>query len=130
VKHRYSIIGLSALWLLAAPAQSAPPADDFLPPVQASTPEQQQQLEQVKGSVQDVKDPATGQTTVQAQTAQDAINFVVNKHSAGAEMIKTGSGLGWVATGTGGYEVMENSTATRIAKRNAYSLPQRQEKAG
>jgi hypothetical protein len=57
---------------------------------------------------------------VQAQTAQDAINHVVNKHSPGAEMIKVGSGLGWVATGIGGYEVMENPTATRIAKRNAY----------
>lgn len=121
MKSYCSIPLLSALWLLAAPVQSAPPsADDFLPPVQASTPEQQQQLEQVKGPVQEVKDPATGQTAAQGQTAQDAINFVVNKHSAGAEMIKVGSGLGWVATGIGGYDVMENPTATRIAKRNAY----------
>jgi len=121
MKSYCSIPLLSALWLLAAPVQSAPPsADDFLPPVQASTPEQQQQLEQLKGPVQEVKDPATGQTAAQGQTAQDAINFVVNKHSAGAEMIKFGSGLGWVATGIGGYDVMENPTATRIAKRNAY----------
>ena len=111
---------LSAFWLIATPVQAAPSADDFLPPVQASTPEQQQQLEQVKGPVQEVKDPATGQTATEGKTAQDAINFVVNKHSAGAEMIKVGSGIGWVATGIGGYDVMENPTATRIAKRNAY----------
>ena len=121
MKSYCSIPLLSVLWLLAAPVQSAPPsADDFLPPVHASTPEQQQQLEQLKGPVQEVKDPATGQTAAQGQTAQDAIDFVVNKHSAGAEMIKFGSGLGWVATGIGGYDVMENPTATRIAKRIAY----------
>jgi hypothetical protein len=94
--------------------------DDFLPPVQANTPEQKYQLSQVQGSVQEVKDPATGQTAAEGKTAQDAINFVVNKHSTGAEMIKFGSGIGWVATGAGSYEVMKNSTATRIAKRNAY----------
>lgn len=121
MKTYFSIPLLSTLWLLAAPVQSAPPsADDFLPPVQASTPEQQQQLEQVKGPVQEVKDPATGQTAAEGKTAQDAINFVVNKHSVGAEMVKFGSGMGWVATGAGSYEVMENPTATRIAKRNAY----------
>lgn len=121
MKVYFSILFLSALWLLAAPVQSAPPsADDFLPPVQASTPEQQQQLSQAQGPVQEVKDPATGQPAAEGKTAQDAINYVVNKHSAGAEMVKFGSGIGWVATGAGGYEVMENPTATRIAKRNAY----------
>jgi hypothetical protein len=121
MKSYCSIPLVSALWLLASPVYAAPPsADDFLPPVQASTPEQQQQLEQVKGPVQEVKDPATGQIVAEGKTAQDAINFVVNKHAAGVEPIKFGSGIGWVATGTGGYDVMENPTATRIAKRNAY----------
>lgn len=121
MKVYFSILFLSTLWLSALPVQAAPPsADDFLPPVQASTPEQQKQLGQVQGPVQEVKDPTTGQTAAEGKTAQDAINYVVNKHSAGAEMIKFGSGIGWVATGMGGYDVMENSTATRIAKRNAY----------
>lgn len=121
MKPFFSIPLLSVLWLIAAPVQSAPPsADDFLPPVQAGTPEQQQQLEQVKNPVQEIEDPVTGQTAAEGKTVQDAINFVVNKHSAGAEMVKFGSGMGWVATGIGGYEVMENPTATRIAKRNAY----------
>ena len=45
MKH-YLYISISfGLWLLTVPAQAAPPsADDFLPPVQASTPEQQQHL--------------------------------------------------------------------------------------
>lgn len=117
----HSISFLCALIFLTTVGYAAPPsADDFLPPVQAGTPEQQQQLEQVKSPVQEVKDPATGQTAAEGKTAQDAINFVVNKHAAGAEMVKFGSGIGWVTTGTGGYEVMENPTATRIAKRNAY----------
>lgn len=120
-KHNFNIPALTTLWLLATPVPAAPPsADDFLPPIQASTPEQQQQLSQIQAPVQQVTDQATGKTAAQGQTAQDAINFIVNKHSAGAEMIKFGSGLGWVATGIGGYEMMENPTATRIAKRNAY----------
>ena len=74
----------------------------------------------MQSPIQEVKDPATGQTAAEGQTAQDTINFVVNKHSARAEMIKVGSGIGWVATGIGAYDVMDNPTATRIAKRNAY----------
>lgn len=118
----YCIISLlSTIWLLALPVHSAPPsADDFLPPVQAGIPEQQQQLSQVQGPVQEVKDPASGQTATEGKTAQDAINHAVNKHSPGAVMVKFGSGIGWVAVGAGGYEIMENPTATRIAKRDAY----------
>lgn len=115
------ILPVAIVGLLATSVQAAPlSADDFLPPVQASTPEQRQQLCQVRAPVQEAKDPASGQTAAQGQNAQDAINFVVNKHSAGAEMVKFASGLGWVATGAVGYEVMENPTATRISKRNAY----------
>ncbi len=116
MKPSFHLTLIAALCLLAAPvhAQSLS-ADDFLPPVQAAAPEQQQALTQVKGTV-----ASTGDTAVQAATAQDAINFIVNQHSPGAEMMRVGSGIGWVATGLGSYEVMENPTATRIAKRNAY----------
>ena len=65
---------LYASILLASTGQAAPSsADDFLLPVQASTPEQQQQLSQVQGPVQEVKDAATGQVAAQGQTAQDAV---------------------------------------------------------
>lgn len=95
-------------------------ADDFLPPATAESPTQAQELTQVKGQVKSVTDTATGEQVVKADTAQDAINHVVNQGSVGAEMVRFGSGLGWVATGQGGYESMPNPTATRIAKRNAY----------
>ena len=43
MKHYLYISVSFGLWLLTVPAQAAPTsADDFLPPVQASTPEQQQ----------------------------------------------------------------------------------------
>ena len=95
-------------------------SDDFLSPAQAQSPGQRQALAQVQGPVATIQDPATGQTAIQANTAQDAINHIVNKHSSGAEMMRFGSGIGWVSTGVGSYDVMENPTATRIAKRNAY----------
>ncbi|QVL50983.1 MAG: hypothetical protein KFB96_11585 [Thiocapsa sp.] len=111
----------TALCLLASPLPAQPlTADDFLPPVQAETVEQKQALTQVQGPVQEVQDAATGSTVVQAETAQDAINTVANRRAPGAEMVRFGSGIGWVATGMGGYELMENPTATRIAKRDAY----------
>lgn len=95
-------------------------ADDFLPPAVAENPAQAEELRRVKGQVESVSDTATGEQVVKADTAQDAINYVVNQGSVGAEMVRFGSGLGWVATGQGGYESMPNLTATRIAKRNAY----------
>jgi hypothetical protein len=115
-------VGLSmALSFSAVPLRAAPPsADDFLPPVQAASEEQRQALTQVQGPVEQVKDPVTGQNVVQAQSAQDAINSVVARRTAGSEMVRFGSGIGWVATGVGVYEVMENPTATRISRRNAY----------
>lgn len=121
MKPAFRLTFTAALCLLAAPihAQSLS-ADDFLPPVQAASSEQAQALTQVKGPVEEVKDPVTGDTVIQADTAQDAINSIVNQNSPGAEMIRVGSGIGWVATGMGSYEVMANPTATRISKRNAY----------
>ena len=110
-----------ALTCSAFSLQAAPPsADDFLPPIQAASPEQRQSLTQVQGPVEQIKDPVTGQNVVQAQSAQDAINTVVGKRAAGSEMVRFGSGIGWVATGVGVYEVMENPTATRISRRDAY----------
>ncbi|EIC23072.1 hypothetical protein [Thiorhodovibrio frisius] len=95
-------------------------ADDFLSPVAAATPAEAEELTTIEGPVQEIDDSVTGEQVVQAETAQDAINYVVNQRSVGAEMMRFGSGIGWVATGQGSYEVMENPTATRIAKRNAY----------
>ena len=95
-------------------------ADDFLPPLGAKTPAEQNALKEVKGPVKEQTDSVTGQPVVQADTAQDAINTVLAKRTAGTEMIRFGSGIGWVATGVASYEVLANPTATRISRRNAY----------
>lgn len=122
MKKLHCFVLLSTLlYLPIALAQSQSiSSDDFLPLVQAASPEQKQTLAEVKGTVEEIKDPVTGNIAVQADTAQDAINTIVNRRSPGAEMMRFGSGIGWVSTGAGSYEVMENPTATRIAKRNAY----------
>jgi hypothetical protein len=103
-----------------APAFAQVTADDFLPPVQ--------------GGPTDVKEPAKVKVegkVVSGPTAQDAINTAVNKNIEGAKegdaevgtnMVKFPSGLGFVATGAGTYRTMENPTATRIAKRQAYVI--------
>ena len=45
-----------------------------------------------------------------------------DKIEIGAKIIKTPSGIGFVATGIGAYRTMENPIATRIAKRKAYVI--------
>jgi hypothetical protein len=89
-------------------------ADDFLPVAQ--------------GGPKDVKQPekvAMKGTTVTAATAQDAVNAAEQKNiddGMGARMVSFPSGLGFVATGMATYRAMENPTATRIAKRQAYVI--------
>lgn len=107
-------------WLTPALALAQVTADDFLPPVM--------------GGPSDVKQPdqvAMKGDTVQAATAQDAINVAVEKNveqlednieEVGARMIQLSSGLGFVATGAATYRTMENPVATRIAKRKAYVI--------
>lgn len=111
------LVGACLFALLPAHAQFS--ADDFLPPAQAQSAEDRQARMQIDGAVSRVNDAVLGDV-IQADRAQDAINFVVKQRSPGAEMMRFGSGVGWVATGHGTYEVMENPTATRIAKREAY----------
>ncbi len=115
-----SVLFASLLWLSATGLSFGQvTADDFLPPVQ--------------GGPVDVKAPDKvrfEKGVVVAATAQDAINAAVqqNKKDAhgekttevGARMVKFPSGLGFVATAAASYRVMENPTATQIAKRKAY----------
>ena len=95
--------------------------NDFLPPVQ--------------GGSTEVNNPDKVRVTddsIQASTAQDAINIAVqsNKRNIeegktaapelGAKMVRFPSGIGFVATGIGGYDTMKNEIATRLSKRTAY----------
>lgn len=101
-------------------------ADDFLPPIQAASPEQEQQTEQI-AQPEAVKEEkgASGEQVVSAATAQDAINAAV-KHTAvggGCEEVKFPSGFGFVASGVATYSsVMPNPTATLMDQRKAYQI--------
>lgn len=98
-------------------------ADDFLPPVQAATPEEQKAATDVKQPEAVKQEPAIdGKPATVAATAQDAVNAAV-KHipeAGGCEQIKFPSGFGWVSTGVSVYSVMPNKTATITAQRIAY----------
>lgn len=95
--------------------------DDFLPPVQAQSPEEAAELLQVKApdKVEVVQESEDG-AVVRAESAQDAFNVVVDQKKVGCVRAQFGSGFGWVATGMGTYERMEDVVASRISKRNAY----------
>jgi len=111
----FAVIGLVlAGWTMPTAVLAQVTADDFLPVAQ--------------GGPKDVKEPekvAMKGTTVIAPTAQDAVNAAEQKNideGMGARMVSFPSGLGFVATGMATYRAMENPTATRIAKRNAYVI--------
>ncbi|GHV41219.1 hypothetical protein FACS1894187_22790 [Synergistales bacterium] len=97
--------------------------DEFIPPVQAS--DEAEKAEQLKvqepDGVKEVTGEITGKPAVSAATAQDAINYWVEKREAGFEEVVFPSGFGFVSTGVGTYASHENPVATRIEKRNAYN---------
>jgi hypothetical protein len=95
-------------------------ADDFLPPIQATSPEEREKLERVDGIVTTVTDEISGYSAIQAGNIQSAINYIVSQRNVGTQMIKFGSGWGWVSTGVSSYQIADNPTATRQSKRNAY----------
>lgn len=100
-------------------------ADDFLPPVQATTPEAEkavttvQQPEAVR-----VEQGIDDKSTVTAATAQDAVNAAMERiaQGGGCEQIKFPSGFGWVATGSAVYGVVPNPVANLTAQRQAYQI--------
>jgi hypothetical protein len=90
--------------------------DDFLSPT--------------KGGTKQIQAPdkvIVQKNTVTAASAQDAINAAIKANQSasgddgsGCRMVTFPSGIGFVSTGRATYRVMDNATATRIAKRKAY----------
>jgi hypothetical protein len=107
---------------LAAPSFAAISVDDFLPPVQASAPEDEAARLTVENpaEVKEVEGEITGKAAISAASAQDAINAWVAKRSEGFEEIAFPSGFGFVSTGVSTYGAFDNAVATRAAKRGAY----------
>lgn len=100
-------------------------ADDFLPPVQATSPEAEKAAVTVQ-QPEAVKEESgiDGKSAVAAATAQDAVNAAVERiaQAGGCEQIKFPSGFGWVATGTAVYGVVPNPVANLTAQRQAYQI--------
>jgi hypothetical protein len=127
-----NILSVLVIWLLVAAAVCVAPdaaraalsADDFLPPVQASTPEERQELLAVKddASVKTEVDPILEAEVTTAPSLQDAINKKVNSPHQGCETVREpGGGYAFVATGQGTYNPdYENAVMSRIDQRNAY----------
>ncbi|HEY1806377.1 MAG TPA: hypothetical protein VGG45_18040 [Terracidiphilus sp.] len=108
-------IGLALVgWIIPARVHAQVTADDFIPVAQGGAKEvQQPEKVAMKGD------------TVTAASAQDAVNAAEQKNiddGMGARMVQFPSGLGFVATGLATYRMLENPTATRIAKRKAYVI--------
>ena len=121
---RLCFIGTVVVFLLSAPCVFAASlsADDFLPPAQAKTPEQEKALKAVQ-KPEDVKQETgalTGQPAVSAASPQDAINAYIKKRRVGFSELVFPSGFGFVATGSGVYEKHSNVIAARVSQRNAY----------
>lgn len=100
-------------------------ADDFLPPLQAATPEAEKAAETVQQpeAVRNEKG-LDGKAAVSAASAQDAVNAATQRmaQGGGCEQIKFPSGFGWVATGTAVYGVTPNPVANLTAQRQAYQI--------
>lgn len=112
------------LWPFSLQA-AALSADDFLPPVAATTPEAGKNAETIQ-QPEAVKEETgiDGQPAVAAATAQDAVNAAYERiaQAGGCEQIKFPSGFGWVATGTAVYGVTQNPVANLTAQRQAYQV--------
>jgi len=103
-------------------------AEDFLLPVAVAA-EEKEEARAVRAPEKVEEKEVWGQPAVVALDARDAINTVANRRAAGCELVKFGSGFGFVAVGEGAYGEHANPTATRIAKRNAYLVAYQQAKA-
>jgi hypothetical protein len=100
-------------------------ADDFLPPVQAATPEQKEELLAVKdeSAVKTEIDADLGVPVTKAVNLQDAINKIVEKPKQGCHLaqLRPEDGIVFVATGQGSYNPNHtNVVASRIEQRTAY----------
>ena len=116
---------LVSILLFSVPA-FALSADDFIPPAQAKTETQKEQLSTVQNetAVHTEKDENLGVEVVKAATLQDSINSIVNRHKQGCTTADpSNDGVTFVATGTGSYNPnYRNVIASRTEQRNAYVI--------
>lgn len=103
------------LWTPAAPA-GKPPAEEFTVPLQTAAPRLSPRS---SDRVRKIKDELTGESALQAKTAQAAIAAAISQNASGCQMIRFGAGFGWVATGNASYPASNNPVALRRSRQEA-----------
>lgn len=71
-------------------------------------------------NVEKTRDKDLGLDCLRADRMEDGASLAVSEHLPGVRVIRTGSGVGFVATGAGVYERHPNPNATRLSQRQAY----------
>lgn len=117
--HSAFILGIflgALLWTPSAPA-SKPASEEFIAPLQATTP---RPALRSTGRVRTVnKDELTGKPAFHAKNAQAAIIAAIDQKTAGCWMIRYGTDFGWVAAGQVRYPASENPVALRRSQQEA-----------
>lgn len=73
-----------------------------------------------KSELKRTKDSVFGMDSVVADDMESGIAFAASEHLPGVQVIKTGSGVGFIATGAGVYDRYSNINSTRLSQRQAY----------
>ncbi|HOO63436.1 MAG TPA: hypothetical protein PK364_05905 [Synergistaceae bacterium] len=124
MKPRSLFFGFAIFTLFFSGIASGAPklsATDFFPPLQASSEEEKEALQQIQHPDEvSCSQEDSGEEIIRASTAQDAFNAAAARKKIGCLRAEFGSGYGWVATGMGTYTKMPDLVASRISKRNAY----------
>lgn len=103
------------LWTPPVPANKTA-SEEFAVPLQITAPRSSPRS---SDRVRKIKDELTGESALQAKTAQAAITTAISQNATGCQMIRFGSGFGWVATGNTPYSVSDNPVALRRSRQEA-----------
>lgn len=103
------------LWTPPASANK-PASEEFAVPLQITSPRSSPRS---SDRVRKIKDELTGESALQAKTAQAAITAAISQNTTGCQMIRFGSGFGWVATGNTPYSASDNPVALRRSRQEA-----------
>jgi len=117
MRYGYYLWMLLGTLLWTPPASANKPAsEEFAVPLQITSP---RSAPRSSDRVRKIKDELTGESALQAKTAQAAITAAISQNTTGCQMIRFGSGFGWVATGNTPYSASDNPVALRRSRQEA-----------
>lgn len=111
--YLWIVLGM-LLWMPPAPAK--PAAEEFTVPLQTTA---LHSAPRSSDRVRKVKDELTGESALQAKTAQVAIAAAIRQNAPNCQMIRFSTGFGWVATGNASYPTSDNPVALRRSRQEA-----------